>query len=134
MDEINFSGNITYEPLVRLLHLEDGWDGHGAPAPSRAAIDVARAVLQEATQRPDLDKAWVTADVEGGVAIYFFGGPRLPDGGLGRQAGVLVDNDGDGVLYMRDRSRPGSVVDDVRSDTDALRDVLGRIATFLSGM
>jgi len=123
----------AYEQLVRLLLLEDGWDGHTAPSPSRASVDVARVVLQEAARCEGLSgPPRITADVEGGVAIYFFGGDPLPDGGVPRQAGVLINNDGEGVLYMRDRRDAGSKVEELQNDSATVKAALGRIAKFLS--
>jgi len=118
-----------YEQLVKLLLLQPNWDGQGAAAPNKAAIDVARAVVS-ASKDVGFNRPLVSADVEGGVATYFFGGTQLEDGGWSHQGGVLVDNDGDALLYLRDRRSPGSTAEDV--GPDALSSAVQRVFRFIA--
>ena len=98
---------MTCDPLRKRLEelqlLQPGWDGRGADAPSGAAVGAASEVLyvsETLGRTPDR----LTADVEGGVAVYFFGGSREPDGGYARQAGILIDNSGEACAYRRERA------------------------------
>ena len=122
------------DPLRRKLEelqlLQTGWDGRGADAPSGVAVESARSVLQlarEAGRGPDR----LAADVEGGVAVYFFGGDIAADGGHSRQAGILIDNSGEAYVYQRQRGKKDVRRQEVASTAEALRGVISEIITFL---
>jgi hypothetical protein len=116
--------------LDRLLLLPPDWDGRRAPAPSRNAIERAREILQIARE-VGLVGARVSPDVEGGVALYFFGGGPMEDGGTARQAGVLLSNEGDAASYMRDRTQRGSQVAAVDDGRDGLVRAVEAIRAFV---
>lgn len=120
------------EALDLLLVLQSGWDGRKAPAPSSDAITVARRALHLA-RRHGLSQARVTPDVEGGVAVYFFGGGRHADGGWNRQGAIMVSNEEEASLYLRDRSRPGAEVLDIGTEASALGQAVERIRQFVVG-
>ena len=116
----------------QLLALSLDWDGRGALAPTGDAIDVAETVLAIA-RKTELEEIRVTPDVEGGVAVYFFGGTLMPDGGWTLQAGILVDNDGEAVMYLRDRQETGSTFENIDITVDALCPVIDQILRFING-
>lgn len=76
----------------------------------------------------------VAPDVEGGVAVYFFGGERHADDGFMRQGAILVSNTGEMTVCLRDRSQPDSdsVVTEVSED--GLGQAVQWIQWFLSGL
>lgn len=122
----------TMEALDLLLVLQAGWDGRKAPAPSREAIRLGRQAL-EAARGVNLSEARVSPDVEGGVAVYFFGGGRHNDGGWNRQGAIMVSNDTEASLYLRDRAKPGAEVADINADPDGLGRAIERIRQFIVG-
>jgi hypothetical protein len=133
------AGDVEPEPLGRdplvhrllqLLQLAPAWDGRRAPTPSSTAVRITLTALERAPEHVRAEEARVAADVEGGIATYFFGGPRLADGGWERQGGLLVSNDGEVTLYLRSRRARGEVVDSV--DPAHLPEALDRIGRFLS--
>lgn len=115
--------------LFELSRLRDGWDGGCAPAPSQEAIRAAHVVMELSVGRVHAAQVRCEADAEGGVATYFFGGPRLGDGGWALQTAIFVTNDGDLALYLRDRRRVGQVIEDVLLGDLAL--ALDRIGSVL---
>lgn len=120
------------EQLMKLMLLPSNWDGRGAPAPTRSAATIAH-VAVEAGRSVGLQDIRVSPDVEGGIATYFFGGPKMADGGWSRQAGILADNDGEAVLYMRDRGQKGADVEEIESGAEDIRAVVNRILKFIAG-
>lgn len=120
------------EALNRLLVMQPGWDGSRAPAPSQEAINIARGAVAEA-RSAELGEARVVADVEGGVAVYFFGGEKLADGGWSRQGGFLVSNDSEVSLYLRDRRRRGSDIAEIEPCAESLARAVRQIRDFVSG-
>lgn len=118
------------ERLRSFLLLEDGWDGARAPAPSRLAVDVGHLVL-DLSEKVGLDIDRVVPDVEGGLAVYFFGGAELPDGGRQLQLGVLAANDGEALLYIRDRGAAGSKIEEIEPSNDGIAAAVARIRSIL---
>lgn len=118
--------------LLALLNLQPGWDGRRAPAPSPEAVAVVRRVLELAN---DLPETRVTPDVEGGVALYFFGGGRHPDGGWNRRGGILVSNDVEATVHLRDRTggNGDSSVEEIPTDEDGLRGAVERVRSYVTG-
>lgn len=112
--------------LEDLLLLQDGWDGRRAPAPSKEAVCLARQVVLnvDAIGR-------IAPDVEGGVTVYFFGGGEHVDGGWNRQGGIILSNDGELVLYLRDRLQAGSQVSCLTAGD--IGQAVERIHQFLEG-
>jgi len=123
----------TIEAALRALRdLPPGWDGGHAPPPRAAAIDRLLPAVRLAEAAGALpDRA--VADVEGGAALYFFGGPRSADGGWQLQAGLLANNDGELVLYLRDRSQPAGAFEELPEGTGPLPAAVRQIARFLNG-
>jgi len=108
--------NLESDPLTRkleeLLLLPDDWNGQGAPAPSLDAIEMARAILTQEPPHGTMETQ-ISADVDGGLALYFFGGNRMDDHGWRHQTGILVSNDGEACVYQKDRATnlPGTFED-----------------------
>lgn len=118
--------------MKSLSLLEDGWDGDKAPAPSQIAVDLSYLITNLAYQLGrGADR--VAPDVEGGVATYFFGGDRLDDGGYSLQIVLLASNEGDVVLYVRDRSKAGAEISDVEPTEEGIRAALAQIKMLLVG-
>ena len=88
--------------LNELRLLCDNWDGRGAVSPSPWAIAYAERIL-DAASAEGFAPHRVAADVEGGIAVYYFGGERATGGGHSRQVGMMIDNEGDGAVYFRER-------------------------------
>lgn len=117
--------------LLALLDLQHGWDGRRAPPPSLEAVAVARRALELAN---DLPEARVVPDVEGGVALYFFGGGRHPDGGWNRRGGILVSYDAEATVHLRDRSAGNgdSSVEEIPAGEDGLRNTVEHVLKFVT--
>lgn len=99
--------------LSSLSHLADNWDGMGAIAPTPDVI--ARGALALiATAWADVWPSRVCADVDGGVAIYYFGGGIKPEGGHTRWVALMLANDGGSTLIRRNEfgSDAGNLGDD----------------------
>ena len=126
------NASMLAKQLEQLATLEVNWDGHGAPVPNDGAMKIAYEAVT-ISQEFSFPDARVTPDVEGGVAVYFFGGATIDDGGWSHQAGILIDNDGDMVLYLRDRSKDGSDISDVGTSTEEIRAALKSIYQFING-
>ena len=77
-----------FQPLERLEH---GWDGDGAPAPSQAAVDRARRLVESIGRLPDE----VDPDALGGVALWFYESD-------GRKTMIGVRNEGRSVVCAYD--------------------------------
>lgn len=120
------------EALDLLLVLQSGWDGRKAPPPSSDAIRVGRHALALARSQ-GLVHARVTPDIEGGVAVYFFGGGSHSDGGWNLQGAIMVSNEDEATLYLRDRSRAGADVTDIGTGADDLSRAVERIRQFVVG-
>lgn len=114
------------ERLVALSRLPDNWNNHGAPAPSSLAIERARQAIGVMAQCPDR----VAPDAEGGVALYLFGSTVLEDGSHRRLASLVVGNDGEMALLLRDRVTGQISAFDVASDS--LADRVAQAKAFVS--
>ncbi|MND02819.1 hypothetical protein D3C83_223480 [compost metagenome] len=57
----------------------------------------------------------------------------MGDGGWSRSGGLLASNEGEGVIYLRDRVVPSSVVDSVDANDTAIHAAVRRIKSFLLG-
>lgn len=89
--------------LDEMLMFEDNWNGEGAPAPSRAAVDMAASVLFSLAMlglKPDV----ILPDAEGGVALWF----DIRKGGPQRDAVVAVRNSGLQLVTLDDRDDPNA--------------------------
>lgn len=127
-----FDRNPAVAALDALMVCQPGWDGDRAPAPSGWAIEAGRLVVEMAN-REGLSPPRVTADVEGGVALYFFGGGAMADGGTCLQAGVLLANEEEASLYRRDRRVTGSQIEEIQTDATSLGAAAAKIRAFLVG-
>jgi len=135
-EEVVVPSTVDEDPAVdaleHLLLLDEGWDGRAAPAPNIGAVNVARSLLQ-AGRVMGLATPRVVADVEGGVATYFFGGVSMEDGGWSRSGGLLTFNDGGGAIYLRDRLTRSTDIEEVSTTDTNLGAVVRRIQSFLLG-
>ncbi len=126
---------MSEDGVEHLLDLQPGWDGRRAPAPSGESLRLGRMVL-DLGYLHGMYEPRVAADVEGRVAVYFFGGERHADGGFVRKGAIMVSNDGEMTYWLRDRSQPSSDSDSVVKEVS--EDGLGRavqwIQWFLSGL
>lgn len=92
---------MTAELLERVVGLQEGWDGEGAPVPSTAAIEVSRKVIAYFADLGVLPSE-VDPDVLGGVAIWF--SSAKTDNTDGRYVWVSCMNDGSQTAVFGDRS------------------------------
>lgn len=109
--------------IQRLSALQPDWDGYGAPAPNRTAIQTTRRILS-LLEPYDLNHASIVPSVEGGVAICFVRGDRYAD--------IESLNDGRmlGVHYVG-RSIP--VLIRVEGTQASIRAALEEIRNHISG-
>lgn len=118
--------------LRQFLTMSDGWDGELAPAPAPAAVEMSETIVLLGRE-VGVVPSRIVPDVEGGIAVYYFGGELLPDGGRRLQSGVLVSNDRELVLYRRDRETEEEHIDEIEPTHQGLREALGIIKNFVAG-
>lgn len=88
--------------LGQVRSVAEDWDGEGAPAPSKTAIENARRVLVT-TLGNAMTPAYVEADVLGGVAIGFDSASVVGDRPK-RSAWIACMNNGSVSMVLRDRA------------------------------
>ncbi|MDP3212500.1 MAG: hypothetical protein Q8S73_00240 [Deltaproteobacteria bacterium] len=124
MDRLPTTITAAHLHLWALARLSAGWDGHDAPPPSAMACERAHQVVSVAASR-GFTPSQVVPDVEGGVALYWYGEERTAGGGHRLAASVSIDNDGDLFASMVDRVTQhvetwGALVDDLDAVLDRL--------------
>lgn len=123
--------NEIREKLKALFTLQDDWDGRQSPRPNRDSLDVISRLIRNGLP-PSAKEIRVTPDVEGGVALYFFGGELMSGGGWRYQTGILSSNDGEVMLYLRDRMNIRAQFQDIEDSDEALSKAVECIQNFLS--
>lgn len=91
----SWPSQVQDQRIAELRNVRENWDGDGAPAPGRLAIENAAAAFLEAKAH-GLDPDEVEPDVLGGVALRFFS-KRLP-----RWVWVSCLNNGSTSFVMSD--------------------------------
>lgn len=129
--ELEILGLDQAQELLDIIRLPLGWDGGHAPTPSSIAVDIASRCVEEA-YATTLANCRITADIEGGVAVYFFGGGKALDGGWNHQGGILISNNGETSLYLRDRANKGAEISDVDPTEEGIRLAVLDIKKFIS--
>jgi hypothetical protein len=115
--------------LDTFLDWKDNWDGEGAIAPNRTALDAARAFLDRLVQfgvRPDDARA----DVLGGISLGIFRAIGA-DGRADREVFIVCDNDGFITVILRDHPRGACVARP--AFLSSMDPEIERIAAFLGG-
>lgn len=122
---------LPIAPLLRdlweLARLAPGWDGHEAPPPSPVACERVHQTLSLALAR-GLAPTRLVPDVNGGLAVYWFGEETLPGGAHCRVAALKVTNEGEIVAREQDRTTGEVMVREVTQEGMAAE--VERLATF----
>ncbi len=111
-----------------LARLPAGWDGRDAPPPSPIACEFARRFAMTASVN-HTPPARVVGDVEGGIALYWFGAETLVGGSHRRVASISVGNDGEVAVVLEDRSVDTREAFDVSLDN--IGGALARVTGFV---
>jgi hypothetical protein len=119
-------GANVADRFSEIAKLSDNWNNQGAAAPSAEAISLARRAVRLMRRAPDR----IVADADGGVAIYLFGSKVREDGAHHRYASLVVGNDGEVALVLRDRT--SNRVDARDLEEEDLSDALAAAEAFVS--
>jgi hypothetical protein len=110
--------------LDSLNNLKDGWDSYSAPAPSRVAIENAKALAREAeTLGMALERAEPSAI--GGVGITFASGQR--------EVVIEFYNNGTAHALVSDDETADMSTQAVPANPDGYQAVLGEVRKYLYG-
>jgi len=115
--------------INELSRLEADWNGYGSPAPTQAARDHARVVLDrllDASLKPDR----VLAESSGGLTFYFLRGQR-GDRSSRLRARIVCDNSGQISCVLHNRESGNITMTQLDADGSAIDRAIDHLRVFL---